>query len=134
MSIVYQHRRLDTSVVFYIGIGKNKKRAYSYYNRNRHWRNIVKKAGYNIEILSENVSWEEACAQEKLLIKQLGRCDLGLGALVNQTDGGDGGMNPSVEARQKRSTSLIGNKNGKGNKGKPSSMTGKTTLLTQSRG
>ena len=119
MSIVYQHRRSDTDTVFYIGIGKSKDRAYSHYSRNKHWHGVVKKTNYTVEILLEGITWEEACRHEKLLIEQIGRHDLGLGTLVNQTDGGDGGMNPSVEARQKRSSSLTGNQNGKGNKGKP---------------
>ncbi len=125
MSVVYQHRRLDTNTVFYVGIGKSEKRAYSRYHRNRHWHGIVKKTDYAVEILLDSVTWEEACEQERFLIEQIGRHDLGLGTLVNQTDGGDGGINPSIEARQKRSNSLTGNQNGKGNKGKPSSMTGK---------
>jgi hypothetical protein len=89
MAIVYQHRRKDTNEVFYIGIGENKKRAYSY-GRNPYWNKIVDKYGYEVDILFEGVSWEDACEIEKGLIKDYGRYDLGLGNLVNMTDGGEG--------------------------------------------
>ncbi len=50
----------------------------------------------------------EAHQHEMLLIRQLGRFDLGLGPLTNQTDGGEGGSNPSLEARSRRASSLAG--------------------------
>jgi hypothetical protein len=120
--ILYQHRRLDTNEIFYVGIGKTIKRAYYKHNRNRHWHNIVNKVGYKVEILSENLTWDDACEQERTLIAFIGRFDLKLGSLTNQTNGGDGSTNPSVETRQKRSQSLHGNQNGRGNKGKTSPM------------
>lgn len=46
---VYQHIRLDTNEVFYIGIG-NIKRPYIISNRNIHWKNIVNKVGYKWNI------------------------------------------------------------------------------------
>ena len=97
MAIVYQHIRLDTNSVFYIGIGESDKRAYSRRNRNNHWHNIVNKVGYSIRILHDNMTRLEAIEFEKHLIKEIGRYDLGLGPLVNMTDGGDGGSNPSPE-------------------------------------
>lgn len=39
------------------------------------------------------MTWEEACEKEKELISKIGRRDLGLGTLVNMTDGGDGTFN-----------------------------------------
>lgn len=36
MAIVYTHRRNDTNDVFYVGIGKTKRRPYSYRNRNKY--------------------------------------------------------------------------------------------------
>jgi len=70
--------------------------------------NIVNKYGYEIEILKENLSWEEACELEKEYIKNIGRRDLGLGTLVNMTDGGDGtpGIIPTKESNMKRSEKL----------------------------
>ena len=91
MAVVYQHRRMDDNTIFYIGIGTKTKRAYSDKARSEFWHNIVKKAGgYVVEFLFENLSWEEACNQERDLINRLGRRDLGTGLLVNLTEGGDG--------------------------------------------
>lgn len=45
---------------------------------------------------------------EMMLIRQLGRFDLGLGPLTNQTDGGEGGSNPSQETRSRRASTLAG--------------------------
>ena len=90
MAIVYQHIRLDTNTVFYIGIGSQKKRAYSNCKRSKYWHSIVNKAGYAVELLHENIEWDKACEIEQLLIRLYGRKDLGLGQLVNMTNGGDG--------------------------------------------
>ncbi len=87
---VYQHRRNDTGEIFYIGIGKRQKRAYSKQKRNNHWSAVVNKHGYSVEILLENVSRTEAIYSEMYLISFYGRMDLGTGRLVNMTDGGDG--------------------------------------------
>jgi hypothetical protein len=90
MAIVYQHIRLDTNEVFYIGIGKSVKRAFSKYNRNRFWKSIVKKTEYNVEILHNNLSEDEAKKLEMFYIDKYGRRDNGSGILCNLTDGGDG--------------------------------------------
>jgi predicted GIY-YIG superfamily endonuclease len=94
-SYVYKHIRLDTNEVFYIGIGnqKNYKRAYSKHNRNLHWKNVVNKTEYIVEIVKDNLSWEDAVKLEIELIKKYGRSDLNEGTLVNMTDGGDGVCN-----------------------------------------
>lgn len=89
MAVIYQHRRKDTNEVFYIGIGYNKKRAYIY-GRNPHWNGIVDKYGYEVDILIDGCDYEEAKEIEIGMIADYGRADLGLGALVNMTDGGDG--------------------------------------------
>jgi hypothetical protein len=103
MAIVYQHRRRDTNEVFYIGIGKNESRAYKINNRNKHWIHIADKIGWDVDILIEGISWEDACKIEKGMIADYGRKDLGTGQLVNMTDGGDGtvGYIPTEEAKQK---------------------------------
>jgi hypothetical protein len=90
MAYVYKHLRNDTKEVFYIGISKFEKRKLSHKNRNPHWHHIVNKFGYVVEIVENELSWEAACEKEKQLIKQYGRRDLGLGPLVNMTDGGEG--------------------------------------------
>ena len=81
-------------------------RAYTKKSRNVHWRNIVNKVGYDVEILYENISWEEACEKEIQLIKNYGRMDLKLGSLVNMSDGGEGLHNPSQETRDKLKSAL----------------------------
>ena len=91
MAVVYQHIRLDTNEIFYIGIGKEVKRAFNKTNhRSKHWKNIINKTEYKIEVLFDNLTWNEACQIEQYLIKYYGRKDLKLGSLVNMTDGGDG--------------------------------------------
>lgn len=90
MAIVYRHIRLDKNEPFYIGIGKTERRANSVKNRNKYWNNIVSKTDYEVEILFDDLTWEEACKKEMEFIKLYGRYDLGNGCLVNMTDGGDG--------------------------------------------
>jgi len=45
----------------------------------------------NVQIVASNLTSDEACNFEKLLIAAIGRADLGQGPLVNTTNGGDGG-------------------------------------------
>jgi hypothetical protein len=110
MAIVYKHIRKDKNEIFYIGIGKTIARAKSKKSRNNHWYNIINKTDYSIEIIHNNISWEDACELEKTYIKQYGRKDLGLGLLVNMTDGGDGISNISDETKKKMSNKKIDKK------------------------
>lgn len=91
MAILYRHLKPNGDV-FYIGIGKNEKRAYNKNNgRSNYWKNIINKYhNYEVDILKRDLTWEDACELEKILISYYGRKDLGLGNLVNMTDGGDG--------------------------------------------
>lgn len=50
----------------------------------------------------------EAHRHEMKLICQIGRYDLGSGPLTNQTDGGEGGSNPSQDSRSRRASTLAG--------------------------
>lgn len=115
MAVVYIHRRKDIEDpflnVFYVGIGSFKSRAFSKYNRNIFWHNIVKKHKYLVEITHKDILIEEAYAIEKYLISFYGRHDLGTGKLANMTDGGEGIMNASEETRKKMSESRLGEKN-----------------------
>jgi len=115
MAIVYIHRRKDIEDpflnVFYVGIGSFNTRAFSKYSRNKYWGNIIKKHEYITEITHNDILIEEAYAIEKYLISFYGRHDLGLGNLANMTDGGEGIVNLSEEARKKMSESRIGSKN-----------------------
>lgn len=98
MAIVYQHRRLDTGEIFYIGIGKEKKRAFSIQRRNRHWHSVVKKAlGFEADILVDGISWEDAIKVEIGMISDIGRKDKKKGPLVNETDGGEGRLGNRLE-------------------------------------
>ena len=110
---VYQHIRVDKNEIFYIGIG-NIKRSIDAYNkrRNKIWFDITSKTKYIVEILHENLSWEEACIIEIELIKQYGRKDLNTGILANLTDGGNGCVNRifTEEHKQNISKSLTGKK------------------------
>ena len=90
MAIVYRHRNKITNEVFYIGIGTNERRANRKDNRNIFWKRTVDKYGYTIEIIQQNLSWEDACELEEFLISLYGRRDLGTGTLVNLTNGGEG--------------------------------------------
>ena len=120
MSIVYRHRRLDTFEVFYIGIGKTEKRAYSKKSRNKWWKNIILKTEYSVEIIIEDISWKEAQEVEVLLISEYGRRDLGLGNLVNLTNGGEGtqGIIVSDKTKQNMSISATGRKHSEESKEK----------------
>jgi len=102
---VYRHRRLDSHEVFYVGIGIAR-RPYQTYDRSVYWKRIVNKAGYQVEILAENLSWEDACDLEKLLIVEYGRKDLGTGCLVNMTDGGDGRINSIINNETRKKLSI----------------------------
>jgi hypothetical protein len=110
MAVVYKHTRLDKNEVFYVGIGKTEKRSTSKHNRNQMWWNIINKTEIGIEILSNDLTWNEACDIEKYLIAYYGRRDLGLGTLVNMTDGGEGLVNLSKESKLKMSQTWIGRK------------------------
>jgi hypothetical protein len=91
MAYVYRHIRLDKNEPFYIGIGsdKNYNRAKTNTRRNKHWLNISK-YGFEVDILFDNLTWDEACEKEKEFIALYGRSDLGKGVLCNLTNGGDG--------------------------------------------
>lgn len=89
MAVVYRHRRLDTNKVFYIGIGKNESRAYTKSGRNNLWNKIISKTQYQVEILYNNISIEEARELEEFLINIYGRKDLNKGELANLTNGGE---------------------------------------------
>jgi hypothetical protein len=106
MAIVYKHIREDLNEVFYIGMGENESRAYTEYKRSVAWKNITNKTTYRVEIIFNNLKWEEACEKEKEYIKFYGRRDLGLGPLVNMTDGGEGGLGKIISEKHKIAVSI----------------------------
>jgi len=89
MAIVYQHRRLDTNEIFYVGIGKTRQRSEVFHGRSIDWQNVISESQILVEIVAENITIEEAGQIERDLVKKYGRKDLGLGSLVNLTDGGE---------------------------------------------
>jgi len=104
MAVVYRHIRLDSNQPFYIGIGRNENRAYELIGRSKHWHAVVNKHGYKVHIMMDDLTWNEAQQKEREFIQLYGRKDLGLGTLVNMTDGGDGslGRTQSKETIEKR--------------------------------
>lgn len=160
--MVYQHRRLIDDEIFYIGIGV-KGRPYTKRGRNKHWISYTNKYEYIVDILFENLTWEEACIKEKSLILYYGRRDLKEGTLVNMTDGGEGvlgvcktltaetkrkigdkskGRTHSEDTRQKMSDALKGRivsqetreKISKGNKNKKLSVEHKQAIANANKG
>lgn len=106
MAYLYRHIRLDKNEPFYIGIGSDPKRAYSNRDRNKYWHNIINNTTYEVDIILDDLTWDEACIKEKEFIKMYGRFQFG-GILCNMTDGGDGGFGVIVseETRNKKSIS-----------------------------
>lgn len=103
MAILYRHIRLDKNEPFYVGIGKTEKRAYEKIKRNQFWYNIVAKTDFEVEILFDDLSWDEAGEKEKEFIKLYGKKDDNTGTLVNITDGGGGilGVRHTEESKRK---------------------------------
>lgn len=104
MAYVYRHIRLDTNVPFYIGISDDNdgtfKRAYDLTHRNLSHQTITNISAVRVDIILNDISWEEACEKEKELIKLYGRNDINEGTLVNLTDGGSGMGGLSSHVRQ----------------------------------
>jgi hypothetical protein len=91
MAYVYRHIRVDKNEPFYIGISKRKRRAADISDRNNKiWRRIVAKTDYEVEVLFDDLTWDEAKEKEREFIGLYGRIDLGTGILANMTNGGDG--------------------------------------------
>jgi hypothetical protein len=94
VAYVYRHIRIDKNQPFYIGIGSDSqyKRAFEKSRRTNIWNKIIHKTTYNVEILMDGLTWEQACEKEKEFIKLYGRKDLKTGTLVNLTNGGEGAL------------------------------------------
>lgn len=107
MAYLYRHIRLDKNEPFYIGIGSDSnneyKRANTHKNRNKHWNNIVAKTDYRVDILCDDMTWEEVIKKEIEFIALYGRTDLKTGTLCNLTGGGQGAFGVIVsESRRKQ--------------------------------
>lgn len=110
----YLYRHLKPSgEVFYIGIGQTKKfkRAYDKINRTKFWKDTTKKyTNYEVQVLATGLTEEEVNELEVILISWYGRKNLGLGTLVNLTDGGGGtsGHKHTEEWKKERSEAMLG--------------------------
>jgi hypothetical protein len=113
MAYLYRHIRLDKNEPFYIGIGSDmsNKRAKEKARRSNLWKKIIAKSEYEVEILFDDITYDQAKLKEIEFIKLYGRIDLGNGTLANLTNGGDGTINPSQETRDKISKVNKGRKN-----------------------
>jgi hypothetical protein len=67
MAILYRHIRLDKNEPFYIGVSKTQTRPYIKNGRNKRWKEIVSKTEYSVEILFDDLTWEQAQEKEKEL-------------------------------------------------------------------
>jgi hypothetical protein len=112
MAYVYRHIRKDKNEPFYIGIGSDLKykRANEKSRRNDIWYKIINKTDYEVQILFDSITWEEACLKEKEFILLYGRIDSNTGVLCNMTNGGDGvvGFLFTDEIKEKISKSITG--------------------------
>jgi group I intron endonuclease len=106
---LYIHTRKDDGGIFYVGIG-NEKRPYSKVGRNKYWRRVINKHGFEVTIFKTDMFWKEACDLEIKMIAFYGRVNPSkknpnYGCLVNMTDGGDGakGAIRSKKTRKKMS-------------------------------
>lgn len=103
MAYVYRHIRLDKNVPFYIGIGTDESfaRSRERCRRNKLWNKIAAKTEHKVQILFDDLTWEEAKQKEIEFIALYGRIDKGLGSLSNLTDGGDGTLG-AIVSKEKR--------------------------------
>ncbi len=103
---VYAHRKETNGEIFYVGKGSGK-RAYKK-DRSDWWKNIVNKHGRKVEILSDNLTEEDAFELEKFVISEM------KGKLCNMTEGGEGssGFKHSQESKDKLSAYWSGRPKG----------------------
>jgi len=105
MAYVYIHFTPEDTP-FYVGIGSDDKykRAYNKKGRSYSWKDVAYKNDFKVEIVLDNISWEEACDKEKEFISLYGRKDKKQGTLTNLTDGGEGqyGRKDSEETKKKK--------------------------------
>ena len=85
--VVYIHIRPDKNEPFYVGMGI-KGRENKICGRNKHWKNIVNKNDYVVDVTHKGLCREEACSIEKYLI-DFYRIHSNH-KLCNVTNGGDG--------------------------------------------
>lgn len=105
---VYEHRRLDTGAVFYVGKGKGERLMVTQH-RSPHWKSVAKKGGWRASVAFRTNDEELAFLAEQELIRKR-RME---GApIVNMTDGGEGmsGYVFPLEAIARRAAAQKGQK------------------------
>ena len=130
---IYLHKRLDTGEVFYVGIGGGK-RPWETGNRNKFWRNIVKKAGYEVVVIEDCLTWDQAYEIEIMLVAHYGRRDRGKGPLVNLTDGGQGSPGHKHTDESKAKISAANKGKTAPNKGIPMSQEQRAKISAAGKG
>lgn len=103
---VYTHRKATTGDVFYVGKG-TRERAWDKYGRSELWHRVVRKHGLIVTVEIDGLSDADAFKKEIDLISSLRAEGI---RLVNLTDGGEGGSNPSKETREKMGRGTRGKK------------------------
>jgi hypothetical protein len=101
---VYLHKKRTNGEIFYIGKGSGR-RCFVKNGRSNHWKNIVNKHGYIIEIINNNLSERESLDIEIDLIKKFK-------PVCNLTNGGDGAKGFEVNdlTREKYRAAKLGKK------------------------
>jgi hypothetical protein len=105
---VYEHRRLDTGAVFYVGKGAGM-RARVTFNRNQYWRRVADKHGFDVRVVCRTADEDLAFLAEMELIDLHRRIG---SPLTNMTDGGEGtaGYKRSAESIERGASKLRGRK------------------------
>jgi len=101
---VYLHLRKDTNKPFYVGKGCGQ-RAYAKHGRNKHWKAVVNKHGYDVKIIQENLTETQALNAEKFTISILSNYS----KLTNSSFGGGGvtGWKHTEESKNKQRIGLL---------------------------
>ena len=103
---VYIHKKLTDDSVFYVGRGKGNRKA-SKQNRNLHWQRIVEKHGFSIEIIEENLTFEESNNLEIFWIKKYKNDGINL-ANITLGGGGISGRKRTDDEKKRISIKLTG--------------------------
>ena len=111
---VYTHLNPQSKEIFYVGIGKGNRAWNQWAGRNKSWENYVNKYGFEVEIIAENITRNQAGKIEIELIAHLGRRQIEEGGtLVNRSlggDGGSGGYTHTEEWKRHQSEKRLGKK------------------------
>lgn len=104
---IYRYIRLDTNTPFYVGKGKGNRYKDTVQNRNKYFKNIVASIAYEVELILEDLTEEQAFPKEIEFIKlykDLGYCE------TNLTVGGEGvsGLVMSDDSKAKMRDKKLG--------------------------